>query len=55
MDEIGYGPLGGRFHLRYVLIILGDLGGKEGQRKFSGKKSDYPMFRQQLFQDYNLL
>ena len=29
--------------------------GKESNRRFSGKKSDYPMFRQQLLRDYHLL
>ena len=55
MDELGCGQLSGRFYSRYASNLGGDLSGKEGQRRFSGKKSDYPMFRQQLLQEYNLL
>ena len=31
-----------------------DLGGTDGNRKFGGKKSDYPIIRQQLLKDYHL-
>ena len=55
MDELGCGQLSGRFYSRYASNLGGGLSGKEGQRRFSGKKSDYPMFRQQLLQEYNLL
>ena len=46
-----------RFHKRmhttnFAKMI--DLGGTDGNRKFGGKKSDYPMFRQQLLKDYHL-
>ena len=32
-----------------------EIGNGEANRRFSGKRSDYPMFRQQLLRDYSLL
>ena len=32
-----------------------EVGNGEANRRFSGKRSDYPMFRQQLLRDYSLL
>ena len=34
----------GRFYPKYYAAAIGDIGSKE-QRKFSGKKLEYPMFR----------
>ena len=46
----------GRFYPKYYAATIGgDIGSKEEQRRFSGKRSDYPMFRQKLIRDYNLL
>ena len=43
----------GRMHTTISAKML-DLGGTNGNRKFGGKKSDYPMVRQQLLKDYHL-
>jgi len=32
-----------------------EIGNREGNRRFSRKRSDYPMFRKQLLRDYNIL
>ena len=32
-----------------------EIGNDEANRRFSGKRSDYPMFRQQLLRDYSFL
>ena len=46
----------GRFYPKYYAATIGgDIGSKEEQRRFSGRRSDYPMFRQKLIRDYNLL
>ena len=42
-----------RLYARYSRMY--EIGNGEANRRFSGKRSDYPMFRQQLLRDYSLL
>ena len=47
------GHVDGTLHARYS-TMLGS-GSRDTTRRFSGKRTDYPMFRQQLLRDFHLL
>ena len=47
------GHVDGTLHARYS-TMLGS-GSRDTTRRFSGKRVDYPMFRQQLLHDFHLL
>ena len=47
------GQLDGRLRAKYSMLF--EMGSKETSRKFSGRKADYQVFRQQLLRDYRML
>ena len=47
------GQLDGRLRAKYSMLF--EMGSKETSRKFSGRKADYQVFRQQLLRDYRIL
>ena len=52
-DSYESGLLDGMLHARYSAMF--DLGSRDDNRRFNGKRSDYPIFRQQLVRDYAML
>ena len=47
------GQLDGRLRAKYSMLF--EMGSKETSRKFSGRKADYQVFRQQLLRHYRML